>query len=53
MLGHPDFYRRFGFRTVAADEIAGPWTGKPSFMVRGRQVPRGRLVLPAVIANAP
>lgn len=53
VVGHPAFYARFGFRTVRAGEIEGPWTGKLSFMVRADAVPRGRLVLPAVIASAP
>lgn len=53
VLGHPTYYSRFGFRRVGSDEILGPWTGRPSFMVRGEHVPHGRLVLPAVIATAP
>lgn len=53
VLGHPAYYPRFGFRRVESSEIMGPWTGRPSFMVRGEHVPIGRLVLPAVIAAAP
>lgn len=53
VVGHPVFYGRFGFRTVRNGEIASPWTGKPAFMVRSSRAPCGRLVLPAVIANAP
>jgi putative acetyltransferase len=53
VLGHPDYYPRFGFSAHAAEAIASPWSGNPAFMARGAIVPEGRLVLPSVIAAAP
>ena len=32
VLGHPDFYRRFGFSAELARPLDSPFTGKPSFM---------------------
>ncbi len=52
VLGHPNYYQRSGFRSVSADRIVSPWAGNPAFMARGLSVPRGRLLLPAVIAEA-
>jgi len=52
VLGHPEYYPRAGFRAVAAEQVSSPWPGEPAFMARGRNVPIGRLVLPAVIADA-
>jgi putative acetyltransferase len=53
VLGHPKYYRRAGFSTAAAAGVESPWTGNPAFMARAEQTPRGRLVLPRVIADAP
>jgi putative acetyltransferase len=53
VLGHPEYYPRAGFCSVAASRVASPWSGRPSFMARGVFVPEGRLVLPPVIADAP
>jgi len=50
VLGHPGYYPRAGFRSASA--IESPWPGNPAFMVRGTSVPGGRLVMPAVIADA-
>jgi len=50
VLGHPDYYPRAGFRSAA--RVESPWPGNPAFMVRGRFVPEGRLVMPSVIADA-
>lgn len=32
VLGHPGFYRRFGFSTKLAAELRSPFSGRPSFM---------------------
>lgn len=52
VLGHPEYYPRAGFSSVAASRVASQWSGRPSFMARG-VIPEGRLVLPSVIADAP
>jgi putative acetyltransferase len=52
VLGHPEYYPRAGFCSVAASRVASQWSGRRSFMARG-VVPEGRLVLPSVIADAP
>jgi putative acetyltransferase len=52
VLGHPKYYPRAGFCSVAASRVASRWAGKPAFMARGTCVPEGRLVLSSVIANA-
>ena len=52
VLGHPTYYPRAGFRSALAQGVASPWPGNPAFMARGTFVPKGRLVLPAVIADA-
>lgn len=52
VLGHPNYYPRAGFRRADIAGIESQWPGNPAFMVRGRLVPEGRLVLPAVIAEA-
>jgi predicted N-acetyltransferase YhbS len=51
VLGHPNYYPRVGFCPASAG-IESPWSGNPAFMVRGRIVPAGRLVMPSVIADA-
>jgi putative acetyltransferase len=52
VLGHPEYYPRAGFCSVAASRVASRWSGRPSFMARGVFVPEGRLVLPSAIADA-
>lgn len=52
VLGHPDYYPRAGFNAVAANNVTSPWPGEPAFMARGANLPKGRLVMPAVIADA-
>ncbi|MFQ6553636.1 GNAT family N-acetyltransferase [Aestuariibius insulae] len=52
VLGHKDYYPRFGFRPVDASRIASRWGQTPHFMVRGADVPEGRLVLPQIIEEA-
>jgi putative acetyltransferase len=52
VVGHPDYYPKAGFRTVAFDEVVSPWTGSPAFMMRCGFSPRGRLLAPPVIRDA-
>jgi putative acetyltransferase len=53
VLGHPSYYPRAGFRSASVAGVESPWSGNPAFMVRGKFVPEGRLVMPSVIADAP
>ena len=32
VLGHPDYYPRFGFRPELAADLESPWTGSGAFM---------------------
>ncbi len=32
VLGHPDYYPRFGFSAAAAAQVASPYGGSPAFM---------------------
>ncbi len=52
VVGHPAYYPKAGFRTIAFDEVASPWTGSPAFMMRCAFAPRGRLLAPPVIRDA-
>ena len=52
VVGHPTYYPKAGFRAVAFDEVASPWTGSPAFMMRCGFAPRGRLLAPPVIRDA-
>jgi putative acetyltransferase len=52
VLGHPGYYPQAGFSATLAQNVTSPWSGNPAFMARGMLVPEGRLVLPAVIADA-
>jgi putative acetyltransferase len=52
VLGHPGYYPQAGFSATLAQNVTSPWSGNPAFMARGVLVPEGRLVLPAVIADA-
>jgi putative acetyltransferase len=52
VLGHPGYYPRVGFRSDLTATIESPWHNEPAFMVRGRTVPAGRLILPKSIAAA-
>lgn len=52
VLGYPEYYPRVGFRSDAASKISSPWENSPAFMARAPSVLEGRLVLPAVIAEA-
>jgi putative acetyltransferase len=52
VIGHPTYYPKVGFRTVAFDEVASPWTGSPAFMMRCGFALRGRLLAPPVIRDA-
>jgi putative acetyltransferase len=50
VLGHPDYYPRFGFSAAAAVPFRGPWSGLPAFML-ARLAPAGpeagALIVPA------
>lgn len=35
VLGHPDYYSRFGFSADAAAQVASPYRGSPAFMALG------------------
>ena len=52
VLGHPGYYPRAGFRSALAETVTSQWSGNPAFMAKGMFVPKGRLVLPSVIADA-
>lgn len=52
VLGHPTYYPRAGFRPASDSGIQSPWPNNPAFMVRGKPVRAGRLLLPTVIADA-
>jgi putative acetyltransferase len=52
VVGHPTYYPKAGFRAVAFDEVASPWTGSPAFMMRCGFAPRGCLLAPPVIRDA-
>lgn len=52
VLGHPDYYPRVGFSSTAAERISSPWSGNEAFMVRGDDIPEGKLAMPSVIADA-
>jgi putative acetyltransferase len=52
VLGHPGYYPLVGFRSDLSATVESPWSGKPSFMVRGATVPTGKLLLPKSIADA-
>jgi putative acetyltransferase len=52
VLGRPNYYPRAGFRSASAAGIESPWPGNPAFMVRGGAIPKGRLAMPSVIADA-
>jgi putative acetyltransferase len=41
VLGHPDYYRRFGFSNEAIEHIASPFSGNEAFM--GLELVRGIL----------
>lgn len=53
VLGHPDYYPRFGFDAALAEPYSAPWSG-PAFMARrlGTGGPeRGLLAYPAAFGN--
>lgn len=56
VLGHPDYYPRFGFSADRASAIQAPWSG-PAFMAaslagRATTKPKGKLVCPAPLLAA-
>ncbi len=48
VLGHPDYYPRFGFSAEAAARLKGPYAGSPAFMARALEP--GALDEPRTIA---
>jgi putative acetyltransferase len=49
VLGHPEYYPKFGFNTAATADFQGPFSGNPAFMaLRMRYGPpmSGRLLFP-------
>lgn len=52
VLGHSDYFPRFGFRSDLAKAIESPWGDTSAFMARGKDIATGRLVLPQSIATA-
>jgi putative acetyltransferase len=50
LLGHPDYYTRFGFRPAGPDGITNQWgIDDPAWMVRGELAP-GEVRYPAAFA---
>jgi putative acetyltransferase len=52
VLGHPSYYPKAGFSAAMAAHIVSPWPNNPAFMARCPSALSGRLIMPAVIANA-
>ena len=52
VIGHPEYYPQAGFHAASTAGIESPWPGEPFFMARSRDMQRGRLVMPRVIADA-
>lgn len=52
VLGHPTYYPKAGFSATLAAGIVSPWPGNPAFMARAPRAITGRLIVPAVIADA-
>lgn len=48
VLGHPDYYPRFGFSAAAASRISSPYSGSPAFMAL--ELERGALAEPMFVA---
>lgn len=48
VLGHPDYYPRFGFSAAAASKVASPYSGSPAFMAL--ELERGALAEPMFVA---
>jgi putative acetyltransferase len=47
VLGHPDYYSRFGFSAAAASRITSPYSGSPAFMAL--ELERGTLAEPMFV----
>lgn len=55
VLGHPDYYPRFGFSAEAAEAFSAPWSG-PAFMAwcaDEASVSKGELTYPRAFAGEP
>ncbi len=53
VLGHPDYYPRFGFSAIAAERFRAPWGG-PAFMalkLRDDGPASGRLIYPKAFGD--
>mgnify|MGYP006272207639 CR=1 FL=1 len=48
VLGHPEYYPRFGFSTAATQKVSAPWSGSPAFM--GIALVDGALDEPLMVA---
>jgi putative acetyltransferase len=48
VLGHPDYYPRFGFTTQAADKLKAPYSGHPAFMAI--ELEKDGLAVPILVA---
>lgn len=48
VLGHPDYYPRFGFSAQAASNVTSPYSGSPAFMAL--ELERGTLTEPMFVA---
>lgn len=48
VLGHPEYYPRFGFSAEAATKVASPYSGSPAFMAL--ELERGALAEPMFVA---
>lgn len=48
VLGHPDYYPRFGFSPEAASKVSSPYSGSPAFMAL--ELERGALAEPMFVA---
>lgn len=51
VLGHPDYYPRFGFSAAAAAKVKSPFPGSPAFM--GLELTPGALAAPVTVTYAP
>ena len=48
VLGHPDYYPKFGFTTEATAQIKAPFSGSPAFMAL--ELEPGSLEAPVIVA---
>ena len=48
VLGHPEYYPKFGFSNAATAKVSAPWSGSPAFM--GIALVDGALDEPLMVA---